>query len=93
MKDFFNYFAGTGFPLTTIIMVMVVILLFIVMMIYLPVLTRKILPKFGYARYSQYLPFKTVYNDNSIELTNGDLIRVWHVRGVQTSMQDDATKE
>ncbi|MCM1294437.1 MAG: hypothetical protein NC311_02650 [Muribaculaceae bacterium] len=93
MSDFFNYFAGSGFPLTTTIMAMVAVLVFVLMMIYLPVLARKILPKFGYARYSQYLPFKTVYNDNSIELTNGDLIRVWHVRGVQTSMQDDATKE
>ena len=92
MTDFFNYFAGSGFPLTTIIMVMVVIFVFIIMMMYLPVLTRKILPKFGYARYSQYLPFQTVYNDNSIGLINGSLIRVYRVQGVQTSMQDDETK-
>ena len=92
MTDFFNYFAGSGFPLTTIIMVMVVIFVFIIMMMYLPVLTRKILPNFGYARYSQYLPFQTVYNDNSIGLINGSLIRVYRVQGVQTSMQDDETK-
>ena len=92
MTDFFNYFAGSGFPLTTIIMVMVVIFVFIIMMMYLPVLTRKILPKFGYARYSQYLPFQPVYNDNSIGLINGSLIRVYRVQGVQTSMQVDETK-
>ncbi|MGN0917271.1 MAG: hypothetical protein ACI4NZ_03635 [Candidatus Enterousia sp.] len=92
MTDFFNYFAGSGFPLTTIIMVMVVIFVFIIMMMYLPVLTRKIFPNFGYARYSQYLPFQTVYNDNSIGLINGSLIRVYRVQGVQTSMQDDETK-
>lgn len=92
MTDFFNYFAGSGFPLTTIIMVMVVIFVFIIMMMYLPMLTRKLLPKFGYARYSQYLPFQTVYNDNSIGLINGSLVRVYRVRGVQTSMQDDDTR-
>ena len=92
MTDFFNYFAGSGFPLTTIIMVMVVIFVFIIMMMYLPVLTRKIFPNFGYARYSQYLPFQTVYNDNSIGLINASLIRVYRVQGVQTSMQDDETK-
>ena len=92
MTDFFNYFAGSGFPLTTIIMVMVVIFVFIIMMMYLPVLTRKIFPNFGYARYSQYLPFQTVYNDNSIGLINGSIIRVYRVQGVQSSMQDDETK-
>ncbi len=92
MTDFFKYFAGSGFPLTTVIMVMVVIFLFIIIMMYLPVLTRRLLPKFGYARYSQYLPFQTVYNDNSLGLINGALVRVYHVRGIQTSMQDDETK-
>lgn len=93
MKDFIDYFAGGGFPLTTVIMEMLVVLVFIIMMIYLPVLTRKILPMFGYARYSQYIPFKKVYDDNSIELDNGALVRVYRVQGVQTSMQDDKTKE
>jgi len=92
MTDFFKYFAGSGFPLTTIIMVMVVIFVFIIMMMYLPVLTRRLLPRFGYARYSQYLPFQTVYNDNSLGLTNGALVRVYRIQGVQTSMQDDETK-
>ena len=93
MNGFFEYFAGGGFPLTAIILVMAVVFVFIVLLMYIPVLTRRIFPKFGYTRYSQYLPFQTVYNDNSMTLTDGSIIRVYHVDGVQTSMQDDATRE
>ena len=93
MNGFFEYFAGGGFPLTAIILVMAVVFMFIVLLMYIPVLTRRIFPKFGYTRYSQYLPFQTVYNDNSMTLTDGSIIRVYHVDGVQTSMQDDATRE
>ena len=93
MNDFFQYFAGGGFPITTIILVMAVVLVFIVLMMYIPALTRRIFPKFGYANYAQYLPFKTVYTDNSMTLTDGSIIRVYKVAGVQTSMQDDATRE
>ncbi len=93
MNDFFQYFAGGGFPITTIILVMAVVLVFIVLMMYVPALTRRIFPKFGYANYAQYLPFKTVYTDNSMTLTDGSIIRVYKVAGVQTSMQDDATRE
>lgn len=93
IKDFFDYFAGSGFQLTLTVMAMLVILLFIILLIYIPTLTRKIFPRFGYAKYSNYLPFQTVYNDNSMSLTDGSLIRVYHVKGLQTSMQDDKTKE
>ncbi len=93
MDGFFNYFAGSGFPITFTILVMVAIFAFIVLMMYLPTLTRRIFPKFGYAKYANYLPFKTVYNDNSMLLTDGSLVRVYRVAGVQTSMQDDATRE
>ena len=93
IKDFFEYFAGSGFPLTLTIMVMSVIFVFIMLLIYVPTLTRKIFPRFGYAKYASYLPFQTVYNDNSMSLTDGSLIRVYRVSGLQTSMQDDKTKE
>ena len=93
MNNFFEYFAGGGFPITSIILIMAVVLVFIILMMYLPTLTKRIFPRFGYANYAQYLPFKTVYTDNSISLTDGSLIRVYRVAGVQTSMQDDATKE
>ena len=93
MNEFFEYFAGGGFPITSIILVMAVVFVFIVLLMYIPVLTRKIFPRFGYSRYSSYLPFQTVYTDNSVTLTDGSIVRVYHVRGVQTSMQDDVTRE
>lgn len=92
MNNFFEYFAGGEFTVTTTIMVMMVLVVFLGLMMYVPALTRKIFPKFGYAKYANYLPFKTVYSDNSIELTDGTLIRAYRVQGVQTSMQDDETK-
>lgn len=92
MNGFFEHFAGGEFPLTAMIMVMGVVFLFIVLMMYIPALTRRIFPKFGYARYSQYLPFGTVYTDNTMTLTDGSIIRVYHVDGVQSSMQDDETR-
>lgn len=93
MNGFFEYFAGSGFPVTTMIMVIAVIFIFVVLMMYLPTLTRRILPQFGYKRYSRYLPFRTVYNDDTLELSDGSLLRVYRVAGVQTSMQDAATRE
>ncbi len=93
MNGFFEYFAGSGFPVTTMIMVIAVIFIFVVLMMYLPALTRRILPQFGYKRYARYLPFQTVYNDDSLELSDGSLLRVYRVAGVQTSMQDAATRE
>ena len=93
LNDFFEYFAGGGFPITLVVLVLVSLCLFLVLMMYVPALTRRVFPKFGYMKYSSYLPFGTVFNDNSMQLTDGSLIRVYHVAGLQTSMQDDATKE
>ena len=93
LNGFFEYFADSGFPITLMVLVLASLCLFLVLMMYVPVLTRKVFPKFGYAKYSNYLPFGTVYSDNSMQLTDGNLIRVYRVAGVQTSMQDDATKE
>ena len=93
MNDFFRYFAGGEFTITTTVMVMIIVFVFIIMMMYVPALTKRIFPKFGYAKYSSYLPFKTVFNDDTIELTDGSLIRAYRVQGVQTSMQDDKTRE
>ena len=93
LNDFFEYFAGGGLPITLVVLVLVSLCLFLVLMMYVPALTRRVFPKFGYMKYSSYLPFGTVFNDNSMQLTDGSLIRVYHVAGLQTSMQDDATKE
>lgn len=93
MNGFFEYFAGSGFPITMTILVMAVIFVFIVMMMYVPTLTRRIFPKFGYSHYADYLPFQNVNDDNSITLTDGSVMRVWRVKGIQTSMQDGPTRE
>lgn len=93
MNGFFEYFAGGSFPITITIMAMAVVFVFVLMLMYVPTLARRIFPRFGYSNYASYLPFKTVYTDNSIELTDGRLLRVYRVAGVQTSMQDEATRE
>ncbi len=93
MNGFFEYFAGGKMPLTLTILAMAVVFVFIMLMMYVPTLMRKILPPFGYAKYASYMPFKTVYNDNSLMLNDGRLLRVYRVAGVQTSMQDGATRE
>ena len=93
MNEFFNYFAGGGYSITMTILVMASVFVFIILLMYIPSLSRRIFPRFGYRHYAQYLPFKTVYDDNSMMLSDGTLLRVYRVSGVQTSMQDDATRE
>lgn len=93
MNKFFEYFAGGQFPMTIMILVMIAIFLFIILMMYMPALARRVFPKFGYVHYAQYLPFKTVFSDDSLELADGALLRVWRVAGIQTGIQDDATRE
>ena len=92
MDGFFDYFVGNAFPITLIILVMVVCFVFIVLMLYVPTLLKRIFPQFGYAKYANYLPFARVNSDNTMTLTDGSVIKVYRVAGVQTSMQDDETK-
>ena len=91
MEGFFKYFAGGGFSttMTLTVMVVAVIFAFIILMMYVPTIVKHIFPKFGYKHYSDYVPFNTVYTDDSLEINNGALIRVYRVSGVQTSMQTD----
>lgn len=93
MKNFLEFFVGGGFPITLVILVMAVVFVFVVLMLYIPTLTLWIFPKFGYKKYSQYLPFKTVYSDNTIVLSDGSVIRAYKLEGVQTSMQDEKTRD
>ena len=95
MEKLFSYFAGNNdsMTLTFVVVAMFVLLVFIVLLMYIPTITRKILPKFGYARYSDYLPFKTVYNDDSVSLNDNSLVRVYKISGVQTSMMDETKRE
>ena len=89
---FFNYFAGSGFIISMFLIVMAVIFVFVIMLIYVPALTKIIFPRFGYARYSAYLPFRDVLNNNSMQMADGSFVRVYRVAGVQTSMQDEQTR-
>ncbi len=74
-------------------MAVAVIFVFIVLLMYVPTIVKHVFPKFGYKHYAEYIPFNTVYTDNSIELSDGCLIRVYYVAGVQTSMQTDEQRE
>ena len=95
MEELFNYFAGNTNSMTLILVIvaMSVLLVFIVFLMYIPALTKKILPKFGYAKYSDYLPFAGVYDDNSIGIKDGSLVRVYKINGKQTSMMDEKNRE
>ncbi len=95
IDGFFGYFAGGGFSetMTLTIMAIAVIFVFIILMIYVPTIVKHVFPKFGYKHYYQYIPFQTVYTDDSLELSDGCLVRVYAISGVQTSMQTDEQKE
>ncbi len=93
MNEFFDYFAGGEYSITMTILVMAVVFVFLILLMYIPALAKRVFPRFGYRSYSSYLPFNTLYNDNSLGLNDGTLVRVYRVSGVQTSMQDDATRE
>lgn len=74
-------------------MAVAVIFVFIILLMYVPTIVKHVFPKFGYKHYAEYIPFTTVYTDNSIELSDGCLIRVYSIAGVQTSMQTDEQRE
>ena len=94
MEKLFEYFAGSlsSLNMTLTIISMSVLLIFIILLIYIPTLSRKILPKFSYAKYSDYLPFKNVYNDNTLSVNDNSLVRVYKISGIQTSMMDDKNR-
>ena len=77
MEKLFEYFAGSlsSLDMTLVIILMSVLLIFIILLIYVPVLTKKILPKFGYVKYSDYLPFIKVYNDDSLLISSSGSIK------------------
>ena len=87
-NNFFEYFAGSGFVLTVGVIILVCLFVFVFLLMYIPALTKKIFPKFGYNKYSNYLPFKTVYDDDTMSIANGSIIRVFRISGIQTSMQE-----
>ncbi len=94
INNFFRFFAGGGISdtMTLTVMVVAVIFAFIVLMMLIPTIIKHIFPKFGYKHYAEYIPFQTVYTDDSIELDDGCLVRVYSVAGVQTSMQTEENR-
>ena len=95
MEKLFSYFAGNNdsMILTLVIISMCVVLVFLILLMYIPTITKKIFPKFGYAKYSDYLPFDKVYNDNSLSFTDGSLARVYKIQGIQNNIMDDKNRE
>ena len=95
MEKLFNYFAGNidSMTLTLVIIAMSVVVVFLVLLAYIPTITKKIFPKFGYTKYSDYLPFNTVFSDDSLSVDDGSLIRVYRIKGVQTSMMSNENLE
>lgn len=93
MNNIFQYFAGTEFPMTAFVLVMAVIFIFVILLMYIPTITRRIFPKFGYSCYASYLPFYDVLKDDNIKLTDGSLIRIYRVSGINLSMQDEIARE
>lgn len=93
ISGFFDYFVGNTSTLSLIVVAFILVLVAIGMALFVPVLTKYVFPKFGYVKYANYLPFKQVLDDNSLLLTNGAVVRVYSIDGIQTSMQDRETKE
>ncbi len=95
MEKIFDYFAGNtnSMMLNLTVVCLLIVLAFILLLIFIPLINKKILPKFGYVKYSEYLPFDKVYTDNTLSTTDGSLVRVYKIKGVQTSMMDSKNRE
>jgi type IV secretion/conjugal transfer VirB4 family ATPase len=94
LNSFFNFFVSSITSPTTLVMLGVILLFFIILYLYSGVLSKIILPRFGYKKYSDYLPFSSIYSDNAtIGLLDGSVVRAYEITGVQTSMHDDITKQ
>ena len=95
MEELFNYFAGNNDSMIFILVIisMAVVLIFLLLLAYIPAITRKIFPKFGYVKYSDYLPFNNVYSDDSLSTDDGSLVRVYKIRGIQNNIMDDKNRE
>ena len=95
MEKLFDYFAGNldSMTMTLVIISMSVIVVFLILLAYIPTITKKVFPKFGYAKYSDYLPFNSVYSDDSLSVDDGSLVRVYRIKGMQTSMMSDENRE
>ena len=93
MQGFVNFFVSDLTAPTTLVMAGAILLFIIILYFYSGVLSKMILPRFGYRKYSDYLPFSSIYSDNAtIGLLDGSVVRAYEIAGIQTSMHDDETK-
>ena len=95
MEKLFSYFAGNNDSMTfTLVIVSIcVIVVFLLLLVYIPTIIKRVFPNFGYLKYSDYLPFDNVYNDNSLSVKDGSLVRVYKIRGIQTNVMDNENRE
>jgi type IV secretion system protein VirB4 len=93
VNELLNFFVSDIATPTTFVIAGMILLFVIVIYLYSGVISRIIMPKFGYKKYADYLPFASIYSDNStIGLLDGNVVRAYEIKGIQTSMHDDATK-
>lgn len=95
MEQIFNYFAGNNASADLVFATVIIsaFLVFLILLIYIPLITKKFFPKFGYMKYSDYLPFDKVYRDDSLSITDGSLVRVYRINGIQNNIMDDKNRE
>jgi len=94
MEEVLKFFVTDTLPITPLILAAVLLLLFIVLSMYSGLVSKVILPAFGYSKYSRYLPFESILSDEAtVKLRNGALVRAFGFSGIQTSMKDMAEKE
>ncbi|GHT58724.1 hypothetical protein FACS18945_4790 [Bacteroidia bacterium] len=94
MENILSFFAGGGIPVTAFAVLGAMLLIFVILLLYSNILSIAVFPKFGYKKYSEYLPFAGLLSDNStLRMRDNSYIRVFSLHGVQTSMQDSDAKE
>jgi len=93
MDQILNFFVSDTVPMTPVIVGAAALLAFIVLLMYSGMISKIIFPSFGYKKYYEYLPFRSVLSDNTtIKLNDGTLVRAFRLSGIQTSMKDEAEK-
>ncbi len=94
MQQFMNLFVQDIMPMNLTIIGLGLVLIFLILLFIIPILSNMLFPAFSYSSFAKYLPFKQPFKDKvSIELNDGGLVRVYKLKGVQTSLQDQQQKE
>jgi type IV secretion system protein VirB4 len=83
-----QFFAGGTITTTTIVVFACVAAMAILLFAMSGTLSKLLFPKFGFVRYSEYLPFSALVGASDIRLKGGELVRVYKFAGLQTSLQD-----